>query len=450
MYPRMILFLFAIASMPLDAAPPLIQAGPMVGHVGHSNARVWLRTKLGSVISAKLIQGGAQFLPSRIESLENGFHLVHFAILQPAQDCEVILTVSRDGHYDMQKTTFHTAPAPSQTGRVEVAFGSCSKVSQYKTGPIFKAIARQQPDMMIFVGDNSYFIVGDGSDKHFSTTGPFGDWLFPEGMTNRHLITRTNPDLQDMLRSVPCYGIWDDHDYGPNNADRTFPLREEATRAFIQMWANPGYGTAQTPGTFSAFRHGPVEVFLLDDRYYKYSPQEHKDVTAETGHIWGPQQLDWLLQSLKATNAPVKLIANGTQVISKSEGGEGHYREAIAELNTMLEFLNEHKIGGVVFLTGDRHFSEAMQQHLPNDGPLVVECTSSPLQQAQKVGPLKGREHEHRLWAMRGNNFGLVTVDIPAEGQGFVRFETRDEDNHICIVKGHPCRTTWLLADLQH
>ena len=411
-----LIFILSMASTRLEAAPALIQAGPMVGHVGDSEARVWLRIKAGSVISATLQQAGNTFLPSRIESLESGFHLVRFATLLPGKACEVDLNVSRDGDRESVKTTFRTAPKPSTVGRVEVAFGSCSKVSQYKTAPIFKAVAAQQPDMMIFAGDNSYFIVGDGSDKHFNTSGPVGDWLFPEGMVNRHLITRVNPDLQDMLRSVPCYGIWDDHDYGPNNADRTFALREEATKAFIQMWANPAYGTAETPGTFSAFRHGPLEVFLLDDRYYKYSPQEHDDVTPETGSIWGAEQLAWLLQGLKDSTAPVKLIANGTQVISQSEGGEGHYREARGELDTLLAYLSEHKIGGVVFLTGDRHFSEAMQQALPS-GPLVVECTSSPLQQDQKVGPLVGREHPNRLWAMRGNNFGLVTVDLPEEGK---------------------------------
>ncbi len=420
----------------------------MVGHVDATSAQVWLRAKSGAVVTATLRQRNRAVRPARLQDLGSGFQIVHFHGLDPALRTQVSLAVSRDRAPVEEATVqFRTAPRPAATGTVRVAFGSCSKVSQYKTGPIYQAIAKEAPDFALFVGDNSYFIVADGSDKHFQTSGPVGDWTSLEGMIHRHLMTRINPDLQAMFRSVPCYAVWDDHDYGPNNADRTFPLREEALLAFRQLWANPAYGTAETPGVFSSFRHGPVEVFLMDDRYYKYSPQEHEDVSPETGAIWGTAQLQWLIDGLQRSTAPVKLVANGTQVLSKSEGGEGHYREATTELHRLLTAIQTHEISGVVFLTGDRHFSEAMQERLPN-GPLVVDCTSSPLQQDQKVGPLEGRPNANRLWAMRGNNFGLITVTIPLRGQGTVRFETRDENNQPCIVNGTPCQTTWSLADL--
>jgi alkaline phosphatase D len=429
-------------------ATKLTQAGPMIGHVGQDEARVWIRVKADSVVTAALRQEDRTFRPSRIEDLKSGFQVLHFQSLQPATPCTVQIDVSRGtAALETSSVSFQTAPLPSAIGKVRVAFGSCSKVSQYKSGPIYRAIAEEHPDMTLLVGDNSYFIVGDGGEKHFETSGPVGDWTSQEGMLHRHLITRVHPDLQTMFRTVPTYAIWDDHDYGPNNADRTFSLREEATTAFRQMWANPSWGTAEIPGTFSSFRHGPAEIFLMDDRYYKYSPQEHDDVTPETGSIWGEAQLEWLIEGLKASTAPVKLIANGTQVLSKSKGGEGHYREAATEIYRLLSTISTYKIGGVVFLTGDRHFSEAMQQKLP-DGPLVVDCTSSPLQQNQKVGPVEGKEHENQIWAMRGNNFGLITIDIPSPGKGSLRFETRDESNKLCVVNEKPCATTWELTDL--
>ena len=434
--------------MTIEAAPKLLQAGPMIGHVSDDEARIWVRVKENSVVTATLRQQNRSMRPSKMKDLESGFKVIHFQSLLPDTDCTVQIEVSRgSASTETSLVSFKTALAPSMTGKVRVAFGSCSKVSQYKSGPIYKAIAKERPDMTILVGDNSYFIVGDGSEKHFETSGPVGDWTSPEGMLHRHLITRVHPDLQAMFRTVPTYAIWDDHDYGPNNADRTFELREEATKAFKQMWANPAYGTAEIPGTFSSFRHGPAEIFLMDDRYYKYSPQEHDDVTKETGSIWGEAQLEWLITQLKASTAPVKLIANGTQVLSKSEGGEGHYREAANELHRLLNVISTYKIGGVVFLTGDRHFSEAMQQRLPN-GPLVVDCTSSPLQQDRALGPLEGGEHENRIWGMRGNNFGLITIDIPTRGTGTLRFETRDEDNQLCVIEEKPRATTWLMSDL--
>ena len=429
-------------------ASGLLQSGPMIGHVGAKEARIWIRLKQNAVVSASLKQGERAFRPARMESIGEGFYVLHFQSLAPATETAVRLEVTRGGAMETASVAFRTAPPPSPTGKVRIAFGSCSKVSQFRSGPIYQAIAEEKPDMMIFVGDNSYFIVGDGSDRHFGTTGETGDWTSLEGMIHRHLITRNHPDLQAMFRRIPCYAVWDDHDYGPNNADRTFALKEEALLAFRRMWGNPAYGTAESPGIFSAFRHGPAEIFLMDNRYYKYSPLEHNDATPKTGRIWGKAQLDWLLAKLKASTAPVKIIANGTQVLNKSQSGEGHYREAVGEMERFLAFVKKRRIGGIVFLTGDRHFSEAMQQRIPN-GPLLVDCTSSPLQQNQKVGPLeKGSEHNNRLWAMRGNNFGLLTINIPTEEEGSIAFETRDEKNQPCIVNGKACRTVWPLQDL--
>jgi hypothetical protein len=446
--------LLSLWTLSVLGAPPLLQAGPMIGHVSDSEASIWVRAKQGSSVSGTARQDAKVVKHTGITDLDDGFYLVHFTGLAPGTATKVTLEATKPGKGAAEKqvtreqVSFRTAPAPSQTGKVRIAFGSCSKLSQYDSAPIYHCIAKEQPDCAIFLGDNAYFIVADGSDRHFSTTGPRGDWNFEEAMTARHLVTRVSRDLQPMMRSVPSYGIWDDHDYGPDNEDREFELKEEALRAFRQMWANPGWGTKEVPGIFSKFRHGPVEVFLMDDRYYKYSPQRYKDVTVDTGEIWGVAQTQWLLDGLKASTAPVKLIANGTQVLSSGMRGEGHFQEARNERQRVLDFVAKHEIGGVVFISGDRHYSEAMQLRQP-DGTIVVEGTSSPLQQDQEVSYFP-RTHATQLWSMFGNNFGLITVDIPEEGKGTVRFETRDETNAVPVLYGEPRATTWTLDQLDY
>ena len=433
-----------------DKGPKLIQAGPMIGHVGSTEAKVWIRTKSGSVLTVRTSQHEGSRNRHAVEDLGNGFSVLHFSRLKPATETKVTLSVERSGSdTETAEVDFRTAAAPSDTGRVRIAFGSCSKVSQFNSGPIYKAIAKERPNMALFVGDNSYFIVADGSERHFNTTGPTGDWSSLEAMTARHLTTRMHPDLQAMFRTVPCYAVWDDHDYGPDNADRTFDLREEATEAFRQMWANSGYGTDSIPGIFSSFRNGPVEIFLMDDRYHKYSPQKHKDVTMVTGEIWGRAQTDWLLAGLKRSTAPVKIIANGTQIVTRSTAGEGHRREAQNELKRLIDHLDRHRIDGVVFLVGDRHYSELHFETREGHPPLL-EFTSSPLQQAQKVEPLKNRPNPYRVWGMRGNSYGLVTVDIPELGRGTVRFEVRTEANTVPVIGNDRCASAWQLGDLQY
>ena len=186
----------------------------------------------------------------------------------------------------------------------------------------------------------------------------------------------------------------------------------------------------------------------MDNRYYKFSPERHKEVTRETGEIWGKAQLAWLLDGLNESTAPVKVIANGTQLICTDGRGEGHYMEARGEFRELVETLEREKIGGVVFISGDRHHSEAMQQ-AQSDGTLLVEATSSPLQQDQKVSILD-RYHSNQLWGMRGNNFGLLTVDIVDANKGTITFETRDESNEVPVVAGVPCLTKWDLSQLNY
>ena len=425
----------------------LIQAGPMIGHVSDSTATVWIRLKMDAQIEATASQEDQTIKPSRVEDLGEGFHLIHFTGLQPETATSIALKATR-AHDDPEtsEVTFKTAPKPGDTGNVRIAFGSCSKLNQYADGPVYEAIAEEKPDFSIFVGDNIYFIVGDGGKRHNATTGPRGDWSFYESMVARHLETRVHPDLQRMFRTVPSYAVWDDHDYCANNEDSTNPLKQEATLAFKRVWANPAYGTRNTAGIFSSFRHGPVEVFLMDDRTHKYSPARHDDVTVETGRIWGDAQLDWLIDGLRKSTAPVKIIANGTQFISLDERGEGHHQEARGEQQRLLQFLADEKIGGIVFLSGDRHHSEAMQLVQP-DGTLIVECTSSPLQQGQEVKPFN-RPHDNQLWAMYGNSYGLVTIDIPEKGAGTIRFEARTEDNKTASIDNQPRESTWKIADL--
>jgi alkaline phosphatase D len=439
---------------PGAAAERLIQAGPMVGHVSDSEALVWIRSTAALSVTGK--SAGAEIEAIRIEDLGDDFRLIRLGGLRPASRVEAVIEARpRAGGatalVEKQSVAFRTAPAPAPTGRVRLAFGSCAKVTEFKSVPAYAAIAAERPDLMIFAGDNSYFIVGDGGPRQFSTTGPEGDWSSAERMLARHLETRMAPELQRLIRSVPSYAIWDDHDYGPNNADSTFPLRREALRVFRQVWANPDYGTPETPGIFSSFRHGPVEIFLMDDRYHKLTQPASPDAAPPPDPvIWGHGQLQWLMNGLKASTAAVKLIVNGTQVICESTRGEGHFSEALAERQRLFGFLSEHRIGGIIFLSGDRHHTEMMRLEQPG-GPDILEFTSSPLQQGQKVGPLPAdRKHRTQLWSMRGNSYGLVTINIPKPGAGTVRFEARDEKNQLPIVDKQAAVTQWDLKRLMY
>lgn len=302
--------LSAVLCWPAIAQPNFrLTAGPMVGHVSESTATVWMRVDVSRPqILATAYQNGNRVEGKRSAYRRAQYVEMRFEGLLPGVATHVQVFVGEEGKFAIEThdVFFRTSPPPEATGTVRLAFGSCSQDSRRPYAPVYEAMAFEDPDLAIFVGDNSYFVVGDG---HWNTSGPIGDWTSHEAMLSRHMRTRTNPYLQRLLRSVPCYAVWDDHDYGPNNSDRTFKNRDMALEVFQLVWANPGYGTAETRGIFSNFRHGPIEVFLMDGRYHKWvATGAHPSVSDEEAEIWG--------------GGPTRMATRGAR--SKQRSDKGH------------------------------------------------------------------------------------------------------------------------------
>jgi len=115
--------------------------------------------------------------------------------------------------------------------------------------------------------------------------------------------------------------------------------------------------------------------FLLDDRYHR-SPSRAPDGPAKT--MFGARQLDWLKQALAAApRDSIKIVAGGSQFWKRAGRFEGWHHFA-AERRAFAEWLIAQRIEGVLFLSGDRHFSELLKIERPGAYPLL-EFTSSPL-----------------------------------------------------------------------
>ena len=70
------------------------------------------------------------------------------------------------------------------------------------------------PDVMFFIGDNTY---GDWVDGK-----PVRDGVGEEVLWRRMVDMRRNIDYFKIETLIPTYAIWDDHDYGKNNGDKYF------------------------------------------------------------------------------------------------------------------------------------------------------------------------------------------------------------------------------------
>lgn len=313
--------------------PETITHGPLVGAVSPTSARILVRSDASRKLELRLKKAGENgsgaVAATQIPSPDADFAAVFdLASLEPGQAYEFVIDV--DGTPSKKGVgSFHTPKLAAAHPPLRLAFGSCSKLWDQ---PIFAAIAEQQPDVFLFVGDN-----------HYGNTPDLG------GLRWNYRRALEVPERAALLATTSTLAVWDDHDYVGNNTIGASPGKENALRAFSEYWANDGYGVPGTPGIFSTHRWGEVEFFLLDDRYYR-SPD-----TDPNGSMLGAAQTVWLQKALLDSTATFKLLVTGS--MWSFNGGEtwADFPKARAEL---FDFIRDQKIGGVVLLAGDVHRSE--------------------------------------------------------------------------------------------
>jgi alkaline phosphatase D len=386
MYRLFLFFVLFTASNAIAQTSSLLVSGPMLGHTELRTSKVWVELK-PNVKGVKLIYNevaNPNATGTAIQSaISNPYtNTVTFELidLKPASDY-VYQLISSDNQ------TIATGKLRTQslwqwrTTPPDFSFlaGSCAYFNESPydrpgrpyggDSTIFTTMAKEKSDFMLWLGDNWYTREVD----YYSGWG-----LFKRAATDRKI-----PILQDFWKSMPHYAIWDDHDYGWNDADASYPFKKESRDAFKSYWANPSYGTKED-AVYSKFTWNDVDVFMLDDRWYR-SNDNTKDsiggkVNAEK-QMFGKEQIGWLKNALLQSNANgninFRIIATGSQVLNPASPFDC-FRRFPAEYNDFLDFLAENKINGVVFFTGDRHHSEIIKLDRKGAYPLF-DITASPL-----------------------------------------------------------------------
>jgi alkaline phosphatase D len=260
-------------------------------------------------------------------------------------------------------------------------------------------------DFNLWLGDNCYYL--------------FGAWKSYERMFNRQLSMRTQNKLYAKYLSVrPNYAIWDDHDFGPNDCDGGFPLKDTALLVFTHFWANENWGLPNVKGTFSSFSQYDATFFLTDDRYYRSTRQD-----SAHGSILGDSQLIWLEQSLLSSKATFKFIVTGSEVLNRQTEKECWINNFPETTNALLEFIKQHKITGVIFLTGDRHLTHLIKDEQNGYYPLY-DFTCSP------VLSFVSEEHEIEM-----NNPQVVKGTLVQDQRNYGQVSiTGQPGNRVCTL----------------
>lgn len=228
-----------------------------------------------------------------------------------------------------------------------------------RSNSIYQIMATRSADVTLWMGDNIYLREPD-----------FGDL---EAMSKRYDQWRGLPEIQGLLRQGSHLATWDDHDYGPNDSNGSFVHKDKSLALFKRYWANPSYGVEGMEGVFTQHEASDVAFFILDGRWFR-------DSDRWIGHdkaLYGQAQLRWLKNALLASTATWKLIVSGSQALNLKNTYEG-WNKFPEEMNGFMDWLDQQNLNGVMFMSGDRHFSTLLKKDRPSNYPLY-ELTCSPL-----------------------------------------------------------------------
>ena len=368
-----------------------LSAGPMAGHRDAQSTLIWLQADGKAVARIEYWRDAADgkrilSTPATLD-IDNDFS-AQIALAGLAPGTTYRYRVLLDGREVKlpQALSFRTEAlwqwqrhsSNAATGHVppdfKVAFGACSYIndppndrSLRPAGPyggemgIFDSIAAQRPDLMLWLGDNTYLRESD-----------FGS---PSGIARRYRHDRATAELQALLRTGNHYAIWDDHDFGPNDSNTSYTYKTESLRVFQRYWPNGAFGQPETPGIFRVVSHNDADFFLLDGRY-------HRDADAARGLVGktmlGAAQLRWLKNALLASTANFKIIVSGSQVLRNVPARIEGWSNFPEERRELLDWLADNRVAGVMFLSGDRHHTVLTKMARDNAYPLH-DFTCSPL-----------------------------------------------------------------------
>lgn len=442
---------------------PVLSHGGALGEVGANSVVVWGRCNTAAELhiivteprtGAKLITSGP------VEAKSDFTGRGRIDNLAPSTPYEVRLWCSAsgsnvDGENDHWDGHFRTAPAAQVATSVRFVWGGdiggqnvCRDARQGY--PIFDQIGDQRPDFFVALGDMVY------ADDPCLAVGRYGNEQIvgPPAATSLdgfRAVWRYNRDeahLQRLLRSVPMYGVLDDHevknDAGPLHdtvpAAPIVHLLPIGVVSFLEY--QPIVAPAHDPQRlYRSARWGKhLEVFFLDTRQYREANFAPDGASGASKTMLGTQQLAWLMDGLAHSDATWKVVVSSVPLsipTGSAEGGRDGWANFDqntgfeGEMWRIVDAMRNARPRNFVWITTDVHFGSAFRyQPLPQQDPSFVfhELITGPL----NAGIFPKKEFDDSLHPQRLFFFAPPSdsaLSSYAEAQRWFSFGAIDIDN---------------------
>lgn len=261
---------------------------------------------------------------------------------------------------------------------------------------IWGSLFSDKPDVIFFVGDSVYADFKSFGEKKRAT---------PKQLWNRFSEARNKLFVYFQPTLTPILAIWDDHDFGLNNADSTYPYVPETQKNFLSFFAQSDSNPSLERGPGIAFKWSAFgkSFYFLDGRSFRSSRHEKHET------VFGEDQEEWLFDHLNQDQSPAWLIT-GSQWFGGYIKGEGYERTHPKSFKGFLERLKKNQ-SQIQFISGDVHFSEVMAIEESLLGYPTFEFTCSSMHSLTFPGWHKVTSNPRRLEAASSHNYCLFDLN---------------------------------------
>lgn len=211
-------------------------------------------------------------------------------------------------------------------------------------------IDQRNPDLWLWLGDNIYANTrnADVIAAKYNTVliGPYGDFR----------------------QKYEIDGIWDDHDFGEDNANRDYPLKEISQKLHLDfLGVSETDPRRDTKGIYHTREeaNGRIKFFFLDCRYYK-DPKKGRGYD-----LLGEEQWQWLEREIENSTADVNIFITPIGILLNRFFVTEDWAEYPHEKERLLAKIQECRLSGVFFMSGDKHFGAFIKREHEVNGEKV-------------------------------------------------------------------------------
>ena len=293
-----------------------------------------------------------------------------------------------------------------------LSIGAVSCTSNALPLEILKTASHEPLDAFLLLGDTIY---ADPS----RTLPEF------EAKWTQNLGTEGYRALRSSLGTI---ATWDDHEFQNDWAGETIDpgVRANGARAFFEH--TPLFRSADAPDRiWRSIRWGAtVEFFVLDCRGER---KPSTRLTPQAEYI-SKAQLEWLKQALADSPSAFKVILNSVPIgafpdlfqLQLQDRWEGY----AAQRAEVLRYIEDQKVRGVIWLSGDFHMASTGRVSLEGPGKGALEVLAGP--GAQFSNPVVKQLHPPQFdFVSPFNNFAVLDLD-PFSGEARVSFHDEEGD----------------------